>query len=353
MVLSNFILVCILISFGLFFYKPFLLLIYKKYPRLLVDDQFQKPQAFHDTPISTSGGAGILVLFLIVNLYFIFFKNVILIEYLSFCSLFFLLGFMDDLKININPKIRLLLMILFLASLIEFNNFYLEKTGIEFINNLLEDSKGFSLFFVCLCFLFIINGANLIDGYNGLLGIHSIIILINLFLVNYLNGNTYLSNFIFFQVLIILIFLIFNFPKAKVFLGDGGSYFVGAFVAISAIKTSMLTPTVSPFYFCIILFYLFFEVFFSFFRKLIKEKKSPIFPDDKHFHMLLYKMLLIKNKNKLKSNYYVSIIINFAYFILTIPAIIMMKNGLFCKYYSMLFFLLYIFSYMAVSKKLK
>ena len=100
---------------------------------------------------------------------------------------------------------------------------------------------------------------------------------------------------------------------------------------------------ISPFYFCILLFYLFFEVFFSFFRKLIKEKASPLNPDGKHLHMLLYKILLKKNNDKLKSNYYVSIIINLIYLILTIPAIFMMKNGLFCKYYSLVFFVTYVF----------
>jgi UDP-N-acetylmuramyl pentapeptide phosphotransferase/UDP-N-acetylglucosamine-1-phosphate transferase len=33
------------------------------------------------------------------------------------------------------------------------------------------------LIFISLCFLFVINGANLIDGYNGLLGFHSLIII--------------------------------------------------------------------------------------------------------------------------------------------------------------------------------
>ena len=61
--------------------------------------------------------------------------------------------------------------------------------------------------------------------------------------------------------------------------------------------------------------------------------------------MLLYKILLKKNNNKLKSNYYVSVIINVIFLLLTIPAIFMMKDGMFCKYYSLLFFVTYIFSY--------
>ena len=201
--------------------------------------------------------------------------------------------------------------------------------------------------------MFVINGANLIDGYNGLLGFHSLIIIINLFLINYLNENNDLTFLLFLVILILLSFLIFNFPKAKVFLGDGGAYLLGVFIAISAIKTSIANPIISPFYFCILLFYLFFEVFFSFFRKILKEKSSPIHPDRKHLHMLLYKILLKKNNDKLKSNYYVSVIINLIYFLLTIPAILMMNNGMFCKYYSIVFFIFYIFSYKVAYEKTK
>jgi UDP-N-acetylmuramyl pentapeptide phosphotransferase/UDP-N-acetylglucosamine-1-phosphate transferase len=235
-------------------------------------------------------------------------------------------------------------MIFFLITLIISNEFYIEKTGIAFLDNLLEIDI-FALFFVCLCFLFIINGSNLIDGFNGLLSIHSLIILINLAIINYLSGNYDLAYILFCAILIIFVFLKYNFPNAKIFLGDAGSYFLGAFVAISVIKTSIANPFISPFYFCILLFYLFFEVFFSFIRKIVVEKKSPLFPDNKHLHMLLYQILYKKNKNKLKSNYYVSIIINLIYLILTIPAILYMDSGSFCKYYSLIFFFTYLFSY--------
>ena len=351
--LNNIILIFILIVFSLLFYKYFIPVLNKYKKNFLIDNDFKKPQAFHESAISTAGGTVLFFSLLIVFWYFSFFKNIIFYEYLFICIPFFILGIVDDVKINIKPTIRLILMILFLFVSISYNNFYIEKTGIEVLNNWLESSKIFSLIFICLCFLFVINGANLIDGYNGLLGFHSLIILINLFLINYLGENSNLANLLFLKILILSIFLIFNFPKAKIFLGDSGSYFLGAFIAISTIITSIENPEISPFYFCILLFYLFFEVFFSFFRKLIKEKSSPIHPDGKHLHMLLYKILLKKSNDKLKSNYYVSIITNLIYLILIIPAILMMKNGLFCKYYSLLFFIVYIFSYKIAYKKVK
>ena len=243
-------------------------------------------------------------------------------------------------------------MIFLLISLVISNKFYVENTGIEFLNRFLEIDI-FALFFVCLCFLFIINGSNLIDGYNGLLSIHTLIILINLFFVNYFNQNNDLAFFILCIILIITVFLKYNFPKATVFHGDGGSYFLGAFIALSVIKTSVANPSISPFYFCILLFYLFFEVFFSFIRKIVMEKRSPLFPDNKHLHMLVYKYLFKKSKNKSKSNYSVALILNSIYLVMIIPPIFMMKSGMFCKYYSILLFVTYLFSYKKISEKIK
>ena len=352
MSLNNLILISFLIFFNLFFYKNFILIINKFNTKLLVDDQFKKPQAFHEHPVSTSGGLAIFLSFLILSLYFFLEKKIIYYDYISFCALFFFLGLLDDLKLNIRPKFRLLLMIGFLMTLVISNKFYIVNTGIDFLNRFLEIDI-FALFFMCLCFLFIVNGSNLIDGYNGLLGIHTLIILINLFFVNYFSGNYDLAFFILCGISIIAVFAKYNFPKASVFLGDSGSYFLGTFTAITIIKTSIANPLISPFYFCILLFYLFFEVFFSFIRKIAYEKRSPLLPDKKHLHMLVYKKLLKKYKNKLKSNYYVSVVINLIYCILLIPAFFMMKNGMFCKYYSLVFFIIYLQSYKMINEETK
>ena len=83
------------------------------------------------------------------------------------------------------------------------------------------------------------------------------------------------------------------------------------------------------------------------------EKRSPLFPDNKHLHMLVYKYLLKKNGNKLKSNYSVALILNLTYLIMIIPPIFMMENGIFCKYYSVLLFVTYLFSYKKISEKIK
>ena len=116
----------------------------------------------------------------------------------------------------------------------------------------------FSTLFVLLCFLFVINGANLIDGFNGLLTINLIIINVILDHVNISNENLEFSVLIISQVIILLSFLLFNFPNAKLFLGDSGSYTVGGLTGLNAIITNNLNSEISSFFFCTLLFYIFF-----------------------------------------------------------------------------------------------
>jgi len=327
----------------------FLLYIFNKNKlTLLLDNNFKKPQAFHQYPTNRIGGISIFIPICLTCIYLFYSKNIFYFELISFCSVFFILGILDDFKIDIRPKFRLIIMILSLAFLIINNEFYIEKTGFSFLNNLLTVDI-FSLFFMCLCFLFIINGSNLIDGFNGLLGIHSFIILFILSSINLIAEINNLSLILFCMSSIILVFILFNFPNAKFFLGDSGAYLIGSLIAVSTVITSINNPTISPFFFCILLFYLFFEVFFSFFRKLLITRQSPLFPDNQHLHMRVYKFLLKKNYSKTKANYSTSIYINFAYLILIFPSIILLENFLFCKYYFVFLLIVYIYFY----KKIK
>jgi UDP-N-acetylmuramyl pentapeptide phosphotransferase/UDP-N-acetylglucosamine-1-phosphate transferase len=144
---------------------------------------------------------------------------------------------------------------------------------------------------------------------------------------------------LFSQIIVVLSFLLFNFPKAKIFLGDGGSYLIGALIALNTIKTYELNLNITPFFYTSILFYLFFEVFFSFIRKSLK-RKSPLNPEKYHLHMLIYKFLNKSNKD-LNANFMTSSFINFFYFLLIIPSYYFQENPVFSRYY--FFFLIFIY----------
>ena len=233
-------------------------------------------------------------------------------------------------------------MVLFLFILIYFLPIRILNIDIPFLTFLMSNHL-FSSIFVLLCFLFIINGANLIDGFNGLLTINLIIINAVLTYINLNNLNFEFSILIISQIIILLSFLLFNFPTAKIFLGDSGAYTLGALTSLNTIITNNLNPEISSFFFCTLLFYLFFEVFFSFFRKLT-QKKSPIYPDSKHLHMLsFYKISSIYGKNK--GNYINSIIINLLYLLLIIPGLYLLNDPQLSRYWFFTLLFIYLIIY--------
>ena len=129
----------------------------------LSDDDFNKPQAFHSDTIPRSGGLAAIISFLI----FIFLNNILFshlyLDYLVLGTGLFLIGFLEDIKIKLSPKLRLILMTIFLFGCVKFFSIQIFGIDLLFLNKILS-LKIFYLFFVVLCFLFIINGSNLIDG---------------------------------------------------------------------------------------------------------------------------------------------------------------------------------------------
>ena len=316
----------------------------------LLDKDFSKPQAFHRHAISRSGGlAGIISLNIFFLIYFLLYSN-ILYEYIVISNLMFCIGFFDDIKIKVSPSKRLLLMIFSLFFSIHFISIEIFKVDIPFLIDILKIDI-LSSFFVLLCFLFIINGANLIDGFNGLLTINIVIINSILLYINISNGNNEFSIFLIAQIIILLTFLLYNFPTAKIFLGDSGSYVLGSLVALNSIITNNLNTNYSSFFFCILLFYLFFEVFFSFLRK-IAQKKSPIHPDRNHLHMLIYEQIsLIFGKEK--SNYINSIVINSVYLILVLPALYFAEDPAISRYWFFSLISIYLLTYLILYRLTK
>ena len=325
----------------------FIFLIASKYSHkirggALLDKDFSKPQAFHDHPVTRSEGiATVISLSFFFVIYYLLYSK-ILYDYIFISYSVFLVGFLDDLKINIKPLKRLLVMIFLLFVSIYFLPIKILNIDIPILTSLMSNHI-FSSIFVLLCFLFVINGANLIDGFNGLLTINLIIINIILAYINITNQNLEFSILIISQIIILLTFLLFNFPNSKIFLGDSGAYTMGALTGLNTIITNNLNPKISSFFFCTLLFYLFFEVFFSFFRKLT-QKKSPIYPDDEHLHMLsFYKISSIYGKNK--GNYLNSIFINLLYLVLIIPGLYLLNDPQLSRHWFFILLLVYLVIY--------
>ena len=111
-------------------------------------------------------------------------------------------------------------------------------------------------------------------------------------LINYNFENFY------YLLLPLLVFFIFNL-FSKVYFGDAGTFlvsFVVAYYLIDLSNNNLVQPKfISPIFILLLLWYPGFENLFSLLRKIL-NKKNPSYPDNLHFHHLIY--LFLKKKNK-------------------------------------------------------
>jgi UDP-GlcNAc:undecaprenyl-phosphate/decaprenyl-phosphate GlcNAc-1-phosphate transferase len=254
---------------------------------IFIDDhKSDQPQKFHDAPTPRVGGLGI---FLACFLFIADFKIGLP---LLICGIpAFLSGFFEDLFGNMSPKKRLLIMAV--SALIAI--FYLNAVVTNFGLFTTPYFLGVIISFIAI--LGLINGTNMIDGYNGLLAGTSIIIFSAFAYVCYGEGDMVLFYINLILVFGLIGFLIFNYPSGKIFLGDGGAYFIGFIMAVIGMLIAQRNSNISPFFILLSISYPVMEVIFSFIRKGLVMKTSPMQPDGYHFHMLINKVLL-KGENK-------------------------------------------------------
>jgi UDP-N-acetylmuramyl pentapeptide phosphotransferase/UDP-N-acetylglucosamine-1-phosphate transferase len=347
-IFNNFILLFLLILFLGLLLNYLLIKNYKKLNlTIFLDSDFKKPQSFHRENILRIGGLSLYIIFVII--FFLMPKSYYDLFFLS--SACFFIGLIDDIKLSNSPKIRLMLLLFSINLIIFIFKIETPKFYILNLDVLLSKSIFLNIFLLSICFLIVVNGSNFIDGYNGLLIGQFFIILV---IINFINYYYFNYELLFLGVAFLALsisLLFFNFPKAKLFLGDSGSYLIGAILSYLLIKTSASTKfSIPPFFFACLVYYIFFEVVFSFFRKLVLEKKNPFYPDSKHLHMLLFKFF--KKKNILiKANYKTGLFVNLSYLTSLLPLIFFYKNFIFLKIYFFLLLVFYLILYFVMRYK--
>ena len=88
MELNNIIFPFLLLFFSYLISKYFLYILNKSNKNLLIDNQFEKPQAFHEKSTYRLGGVIIFLSLAFLFSYLFFYKDILLIEYITFCLLF-------------------------------------------------------------------------------------------------------------------------------------------------------------------------------------------------------------------------------------------------------------------------
>lgn len=323
--------------FILFVSSILLLFFISRYKNPLIMDEFSKSHAINKT-LPRIGSVTFLLIILIEILFFFLNNSFSITNIFLFSYLFLMLGLAEDLLKNISPLIRFLIIVfLSLFSVIIFNislNF-----DIYFLNN-----KIINISFIVLAFVVLMNGANFIDGLNGLLLFYSL--LISLILLFLIRDEAYYANqqMLMYFVIIIISLILFNFPYAKIYVGDGGAYFIGYFLGYQSIQVYNNVSNISPFFIAVLLIYPVLEVFFSVLRRRIKKVGISV-PDNYHMHHIIQNFIIHKYsfQNIETSNFLSSVIILSLISIYSMVALLFAHSHLINIFILLSIFVVYLF----------
>ncbi|MBU6437056.1 MAG: glycosyltransferase [Betaproteobacteria bacterium] len=136
------------------------------------------------------------------------------------------------------------------------------------------------------------NAFNIIDGYHGLAGVVAAVMFASLGIVALRVGDLAVLQLCLGSIGAIVGFLIWNYPRGHLFLGDGGAYFLGFLAGTLGIVLVARHAQVSAWFPALLFIYPVVETLFSIWRRVVLRKRSASAPDAAHLHHLLYKRMV-------------------------------------------------------------
>lgn len=262
-----------------------LLVLTKLWHGALSMDANQGIQKFHSTPTPRIGGLAIVAAVWVAWL------NAPE-ELKSLIGMFLLAGlpaFIFGLAEDITKKVSVLLRLLAtMASgllawwLTDYSLTRVDVWGIDYLLTFTMVSVLFTSFAVGG----VANSINIIDGFNGLASTTATLAFASFALIAYQVDDSQLAAISLVLAACVWGFFWINWPYGKIFLGDGGSYFIGFSLAWVAVMLIERNPQVSAFAALLICVHPVTEVLFSIYRRKIKELHLG-HPDRMHFHSLI------------------------------------------------------------------
>lgn len=312
--------------------------------------QNQAHKKINQNSLFQTGGIFFLPIILILIYYYKIDLDIEQNLFSIFLILFFIVGFISDLNSNFHPIKRLLLQIIILLILIYLSKFFVERSGIYILNNLMENFF-FKYFFIIFCMVVFINGLNFTDGINLnttgyliiiLLSVYSISNKINIYNENYLN-------FLNLLIVSLLVFYISNLFYNNI-LGDSGVYVLGFVLSVIIINFVNQNLEISPILAINLLWYPAFENLFSIIRK--KQNKINAFePDTNHLHSLVFKYLKLNSNKTDKFNHNFSgILMNLSFIPNMFISIRYYDSPLILFLTTIIYVFFYIFIYICLSR---
>ncbi|MES2715821.1 MAG: glycosyltransferase [Pseudomonadota bacterium] len=261
---------------------------------LFHDHDLSGPQKFHVTPVPRVGGIGIVagVLMGIVVLWWREPDIALTALLLMACaSPAFGSGLTEDLTKTQSPRRRLCFTAISAAVAVLLMDAVISRTDIPGIDWIVSFRLGAALVTVFVV-AGVANSLNIIDGFNGLASMCAALMLASVGYVAFQVGDSLILALAVAGVGAVLGFFVWNFPAGLIFLGDGGAYFLGFYVAELAILLLHRNPDVSPMFPLLVCIYPVFETLFSIYRRVMLRGQPAGMPDGIHLHSLIYRRIM-------------------------------------------------------------
>ncbi|MDE2614207.1 MAG: glycosyl transferase [Burkholderiales bacterium] len=262
--------------------------------RIVADHDVSGPQKFHARPVPRIGGVGIFggLMAALVALTLAPDDTGRIGTLLLLCgSLAFVVGLAEDLTKRVSPGKRLLATAASAMLAAWLLGAAITRTDIPGLDWMVAFGPG-SLLLTVFAVAGIANSVNIIDGFNGLASMCVAIMLAALAYVAFQVGDALVGALALAGIGAVLGFFVWNFPGGLIFLGDGGAYFLGFYVAELALLLLVRNPQVSPLFPLLVCFYPVCETLFSIYRRKVLRSLPPSVPDGIHLHSLIFRRIV-------------------------------------------------------------
>ncbi len=292
------VLACLAASFGTCL---LIILTQRWHGKLSLDHDLDGVQKIHEIPVPRIGGLGVVAGLLLAGVfsYQLGGETYETAGKLLLCAIpAFGAGLIEDFTKRVGVRTRLFASFISAALaywILDARLVDLDTPGLDY----LIQFSAVSFLFTCFAVGGMTNAINIIDGLNGLASGSVSLMLAGLATIAYLNGDTLVMTLCLWGIGATLGFMLLNYPFGRIFLGDGGAYLAGFWLAECGVLLLKRNPAASTWAVLLVCIYPVWETIFSMYRRNVIQKVKSGVPDMTHLHHLLFKA---KRKGRVVGN---------------------------------------------------
>jgi len=323
--------------------------------KLSLDNDLAGVQKLHAVPVPRVGGLGV-VIGLMIGIAVGYHLNGetyrLVIPVLLAAGPVFLAGILEDITKKVSVRARLLASFASAALGVFLVDAQLTRLDTPLLDDLMLLGPV-AFVFTCFAVGGMTNAINIIDGLNGLASGTVVIILAGLAAMAWQTNDLLVMKLCLWGIAALLGFMAFNFPFGRIFLGDGGAYLAGFWVATCAVLLLNRNPDVSTWAVLLSALYPVWETVYSMYRKWVRGV-SPGVADALHFHQLIYRRIVRsvfhddESRRMLMRNNRTSPYLWGFTLLTVVPAVLFWSNTWVLMVFCALFVVTYVTAYLAI-----